>query len=1413
MTDLFEAAAQRRTPAQLAARALSILIDNGTTLTRAMMNATMTSAFGASDASGRWTQRDSFEVLEHALALSLTSRRSAAFSRGDLDKAMEIASRLPTQTVRSEEQIDWQQFSTPVDLAAVAVMLANAQADDVVLEPSAGNGLLVAQLPAVAALQLNELNGARRTRLTDIFPGVTVTGHDGAAIASTLGAKTRPSLILMNPPFSRSLGRGADHLAAVRHLAAAITHLRAGGRIVAIMPDWFSRSAKMRDIFENTLKPVTVRNSIRLEQAYTKHGTTIAVRLYVLDKIAGTRSHTTIQRVDVAGLADSLEIAPRAAVDEAQAKPAAPAKAISLFGATRNAKPAAPRTFRAPARNNVLAVAYKALETPAPLLEQAGVYLPYRPSRVIFDTAGDHPTALVESVAMGSIPAPIPQHIPQLPERTVSERLLSASQLETVVYAGHAWSQWLPGTFRPDPEGVGLLIDEEGASYRKGFFLGDGTGAGKGRQIAATILDNWLQGRRRAIWISKNEPLLDDARRDWAALGGLAADVQSLSLWKIHEPLTLDEGVLFVSYPTLRSARGDHSRLEQLISWAGDDFDGVIAFDEAHEMGGVAGGEGASGKGIGGTKKGSQQGIAGVLLQNRLPKARMLYASATGASEVNNLAYAVRLGLWGPETAFASREAFISEIRAGGIAAMELVARDLKATGLYMARALSFAGVEYDILRHELTPEQVTVYDSYADAWAIIHRNLEAALEQTGIVDDLDGSTLNSGAKAAARSRFESCKQRFFGQVLLSMKLPTIISAVEQHLAEGKSVVLQLVTTAESILNRRLGELSAEERAELEIELSPLEYCLDYLTRAFPTRQMEVYTDDTGEQHSRPMSDEHGNPVMNPQAEAARADLIEHICALPPIKAALDALLERFGHDNVAEVTGRSKRIVPAAGGHQKIETRTVRSAQADAAAFMDGTKRILIFSDAGGTGRSYHASLDVPNQQQRVHLLLEPGWRADRAIQGLGRTHRTHQASAPLFRPVTTDCKGELRFTSTIARRLDSLGALTRGQRQTGGQNLFDPADNLESEYAKAALVTWFHLLVAGKLTSTTLADFEERTGLALLDADGVIKEDLPPIQRWLNRLLALPIGHQNVIFDEFLALVETRVAAARDAGTLDIGVETMQVETATILEDTLLRTDPVSGATSHLLTIEVARRRNPVSLERALKLASGDNTAVFLRNGRSGKVALKTKARSGMTEEGTPVPRVELLRPTRREFLREHDLFETAWEPCDKPAFTAAWSAEAEEAANTVDTEIIRIATGLLLPIWSALPSDHLAVNRIVDAEGKSWLGRMVFPEHVGKLLKDLGVEAPAPLNPSETLRAIQGGGSIALVRPVSCELKRSRVNGSWRIEIAGAPASQLAWFKSLGCFTEVIQYRTRLFVPTEKAEAIIAALIGTP
>ena len=103
------------------------------------------------------------------------------------------------------------------------------------------------------------------------------------------------------------------------------------------------------------------------------------------------------------------------------------------------------------------------------------------------------------------------------------------------------------------------------------------------------------------------------------------------------------------------------------------------------------------GKGARGTKKASQQGMAGLALQNRLPNARILYVSATGATTPENLAYAARLGLWGgPEAPFPTRDAFMDAVETGGVAVMELIARELKAMGLYIARSLSFDGVEYE---------------------------------------------------------------------------------------------------------------------------------------------------------------------------------------------------------------------------------------------------------------------------------------------------------------------------------------------------------------------------------------------------------------------------------------------------------------------------------------------------------------------------------------------------------------------------------------------------------------------------------------------------------------------------------------------------------------------------------------------
>ena len=604
---------------------------------------------------------------------------------------------------------------------------------------------------------------------------------------------------------------------------------------------------------------------------------------------------------------------------------------------------------------------------------------------------------------------------------------------------------------------------------------------------------------------------------------------------------------------------------------------------------------------------------------------------------------------------------------------------------------------------------------------------------------------------------------------------------------------------------------SAPPAATLDINCDCKEYVIDYLAKSFPVRLMAVFTDENGNPRSEPMVDEQGQPVLCRSALAARDRMIEQLCALPPIATALDAIIERFGVDAVAEVTGRSRRLIIGRDGRQKLQSRSPRANIAETQAFMDGSKRILVFSDAGGTGRSYHADLSVRNQARRVHFLLEPGWRADAAIQGLGRTNRTNQASAPLFRPVTTDVRGERRFISTIARRLDSLGALTRGQRQTGGQNLFDPSDNLESTYAKEALNRWFGLLFMGKLEAVGLSRFQDLTGLRIEGADGSLVDDLPSIQRWLNRILALPIALQNAIFDEFISLVEARVDAARQAGTLDLGVETIAVESFEVISDTLLRTDATSGATTHLLELEIARALKPLTLKR-LGEHFGLDTARhrLMHNARSGRVALLVPARSLLSDEGTRIARFEMIRPLKRTHLAAEQLAESSWEAIEQPEFERLWQAEVDEATASCKRERLHLATGLLLPVWDKLPSDYVRVSRIAAKDGSSLLGREVPVHSVPDLCRTLGLEEASVLSAEDIVQAVVRSGRPMEVRGrEALTLKRSLVNGAQRLELAGWSAARLDWYKAQGCFTEIIRYQTRLFVPTDQANAILARL----
>ncbi|MBD1204102.1 MAG: strawberry notch family protein [Rhodobacteraceae bacterium] len=1394
-------------------------------LAAAKISEIMSESFGGSDAAGAWDWRQAYDLMQAAAIDVLAEAAGSRSLDRILDAAIDLAASLPTETRRSERQMLLQQFSTALPWAVVMAFAGGLRETDVVLEPSAGTGSLIrtARLSerklrgrAVPRVHANEIDPFRGAILRDVLsPGASITSHDAEFIDDLLGADVHPDLILMNPPFASSVARGDDPTLALRHAISAAKRLAPGGRLVAILPPYASgeRQADLWRRFTGIVQPLA--RLVLPRSAFSKIGTSIETHLLVAEKrLPGTdrpRADFSDRMVvspaqAMALLADGLP--DRMTCSDTRSLPVAARKPASI---SRPAAPPAKPDPKAPgmllprrlplkggrtaAATPATPLCVTALDTPRVNEAISGVYARYRPQRLMVEGAQPHPTTLVESLAMASVAPPVPDlsSAPvSLPQALLADGRLSEAQVETILMAETTFAQDLPGRFTFDEQGrlVRADSDPNARAFRRGYFLGDGTGCGKGRQVAGLILAGWIAGRRKALWISRSATLVEDAIRDWTDLGGAPTDIAPLSRWTSDEPIPMSQGILFTTYATLRAvAQSGRTRLAQILDWLGEAFDGVVAFDEAHAMQNAGGGE---------TERGatapSQQGLAGLRLQHGLPRARIFYVSATGATQVANLAYAGRLGLWGagPDYAFPSREAFVEAMEAGGVAAMEVVARDLKALGLYTARALSFEGVEYDVLEHELSPDQITIYDTWAKAFAIIHTNLRAALEATGITaPEGQGETGAGSAKAAAISAFESTKQRFFGHLLLGLKMPTVLEAIRRDLEEGWAPVVQIVSTGEAILARRIETLAPDEELT-EAMLTPREYVVGYLMHAFPVHQMQLVEQEDGSTLAIPLSDANGAPVLSREAVALRDRLIEDLMLLAPIPSALDQLLWTFGPERVAEVTGRSQRPLRDRDGRLRIERRAGSANSAESTAFLEGTKNVLVFSDAGGTGRSYHAAISAQNQKRRRHYLLEPGWRADNAIQGLGRTHRSAQVSAPFFRVCTTNVHGEKRFTSTIARRLDTLGALTKGQRETASQGMFRAEDNLESPIARACLRALYRDIACGHEAPISLEAFTDWTGLRLLNDDGQLLEELPPIQRFLNRILALPIAMQNGIFATFMERIATATERALAAGTLDQGLETLRGDRITAGSPERLRTCPKTGAETSLI---------PLSIETRLSYRSADQvTRAYpaskpMQNASSGKVALiAERPRHAIDDVGQLLLERRVTRPMGESWIGEDEFERSQWERIDPERFAMLWDAEVASLPDT-DTQTFYLLTGLILPIWRTIPGNSLRIYRAVCEDGTSLLGRAVSPADAAILRgRFMSVDQSDPA--SLLCAVVDGARSVELIPGLT--LARRRVAGKDRLEITGADRPTLDWLRSLGCFTEIHQFALRVFVP---------------
>ncbi|XP_061933922.1 protein strawberry notch [Apis cerana] len=1110
----------------------------------------------------------------------------------------------------------------------------------------------------------------------------------------------------------------------------------------------------------------------------------------------------------------------------------------------------------------------------------AETYSDYMPTKL--KLGRKHPDPVVETASLSSVEPTDVWYKLSIPEETIRTGALSALQLESITYASQQHEHLLPD------------------STRAGFLIGDGAGVGKGRTIAGIIFENYLKGRKRAIWVSVSNDLKYDAERDLNDIGASKIEVHALNKFKYAKISSavngnVKKGVIFSTYSALigessQSGGKYKSRLKQLLQWCGEDFDGLIIFDECHRAKNLC---------PTGSSKPTKTGLTVLELQNKLPKARVVYASATGASEPRNMAYMVRLGMWGEGTPFPEFNDFITAVEKRGVGVMEIVAMDMKLRGMYIARQLSFHGVAFKIEEVPLSKEFTDIYDRSVRLWVeAMHRFQESA-------ELLDAE---NRMKKTMWGQFWSSHQRFFKYLCIAAKVKHAVAVAREAVKCGKCVVIGLQSTGEARtleqLERDDGELSdfvstakgvlqtlvekhfpASDRNHIQrvlgIEPSKMQR-LDDLddidgaggsasgSKRKPIRQAaqraskrvrtfpsdDDFTDDerngghsSGSEYKQSGSeseddhktDEESNitsdssfnysesdsdsgdgrrrkkgakkqkkPVKKrsgpmgagttrnraPSRDAVeraytmKKELLSQIEELgerlPP--NTLDQLIDEFGGpENVAEMTGRKGRVVQTEDGTIQYESRSEVDVPLETLnltekqRFMDGEKTVAIISEAASSGISLQSDRRARNQMRRVHITLELPWSADRAIQQFGRTHRSNQVNAPEYIFLISDLAGERRFASIVAKRLESLGALTHGDRratETRDLSQF----NIDNKYGRAALEATMRTImkyepplvpppqdyqgdffkdVADALVGVGLICNSESTpGVLTLD------KDYNNMSKFLNRILGMPVDLQNRLFKYFTDTLNAIVTQAKKTGRFDMGILDLGTSGENVKRVKLyrfLRKHATGKAPTELHVVHVERGMNwAESMDKCSEL-TGSKEGFYLshqiRNGKQTAILAVLVDTGKKKSESKKDQLYMVYRPNTGLQLRQETLgeLEKKYKKVSSDEAEPHWSQQYEASVDTcshaywrgncknatlgMDCEVglrrrsYNVLSGSVLSVWSRVESilatrsahnTKMQVVRLRTDEGLKIVGTLIPKSCMEILRQELSSDA---------------------------------------------------------------------------------------
>jgi len=184
--------------------------------------------------------------------------------------------------------------------------------------------------------------------------------------------------------------------------------------------------------------------------------------------------------------------------------------------------------------------------------------------------------------------------------------------------------------------------------------------------------------------------------------------------------------------------------------------------------------------------------------------------------------------------------------------------------------------------------------------------------------------------------------------------------------------------------------------------------------------------------------------------------------------------------------------------------------------------------------------------------------------------------------------------------------------------------------------------------------------------------------------------------------------------------------------------------------------------------------------------------------------------VRPNGSSYLEETRFASSAWEEIGRSEFEGLWDAEAASLPKTTTTKLY-LLTGLLLPIWKDIPATNERIYRVTPDGATAMIGRTLSEEEAAALRACFLVSNPQ--TPQEILTAALGTTApVDLGRGLT--LTRRRVEGEMRLELSGADRGMIEGLKALGCFTEIIAFQLRVFLPHGDGidtGSILALIVG--